>query len=131
MKKHCMAVLARRLVIAATVCSCTFLPFGAAYAMPSMGSGESSPFARADTNKDGVVDHEEFAAAFPTIQDQAFHIIDADGSNSISPEEWDGFMKGHMKDTAEHNIKAGQLMQHNGTNPNEAQEPLPLLPPDA
>ena len=130
MKKQFRALLAKQLVLGATACTLAFLPLGAlrdCAAMPNMGGG-SAAFVKADKNQDGVISHDEFAEGFPGIQDQAFHIIDADKSNTITPEEWGNFMQGHSKDTAEHNAKAG--MGGNGTMTNDGQAPLLLLPPD-
>ena len=128
MKKKFRALLVSHLVVlGVTACSLVLLPLSEGAAMPAMGGG-SSAFVKADKNQDGVISHDEFAEGFPTIQDQAFHIIDADKSNTITPEEWANFMQGHSKDTAEHNAKAG--MGGNGTMTNDGQAPLLLLPPD-
>ena len=122
MKKNFQAVMIRQLVVGAAACFLVFHPVGVSEAMPAVSSGTSAAFAKADKNQDGLIDHDEFAEGFPDIQDQAFHIIDADNTNTITPEEWDNFMKGHSAETAEHNAKAGMT--------GSSTEPLPLLPPD-
>ena len=62
------------------------------YAMPG---DMNARFVAADTNRDAVLDREEFIKAFPGMKPEAFAIIDADRNGRISQTEWAGFFKGH------------------------------------
>ncbi len=54
-------------------------------------------FSVMDVNKDGRVVIEEFRAAFPNMNENAFGVIDLNGDGAIEQAEWAQFMEGHSK----------------------------------
>lgn len=54
-------------------------------------------FASLDKNGDGKVVVEEFRAAFPNMNEQAFVVIDANQDGAIDQNEWSQFMDGHSQ----------------------------------
>lgn len=68
---------------------------GTALGGPAEGENMSGKFAAADTNKDGFLDKEEFAAAFPALKSEAFTLIDKDGDGRVSAAEWGSLSMGH------------------------------------
>lgn len=48
-----------------------------------------------DANGDGKVVVEEFQAAFPNMNKQAFSVIDANNDGGIDKKEWYDFLEGH------------------------------------
>ncbi len=53
-----------------------------------------------DVNKDGKVDLEEFKAANPNMNEQAFVIIDQNNDKGIDQAEWVEFINNHGKTPA-------------------------------
>ncbi len=82
------------------ICSMVALPMGAA-AMPGMGgkdqSVSSEKYTKMDSNKDDVIDAEEFKAAYPTMKEGVFDLIDTNTDKAISREEWMDFQVQHMQ----------------------------------
>ncbi len=74
----------------------------ACFAFPAqaMPGGMSGSFDKADANKDGFLNWEEFHAAFSSLKREAFDIIDANRDGRISKEEWNAFRVGHGKPDA-------------------------------
>lgn len=58
---------------------------------------EQDRFVKMDTNGDGKVVLEEFRAAFPNMNEQAFVLIDRNKDNAIDRVEWAEFMDNHGK----------------------------------
>lgn len=58
-----------------------------------------SRFQAMDANKDGKVVLEEFRTSFPNMNEQAFVMIDTDGSKAIEEAEWYDFMNRHARDS--------------------------------
>lgn len=58
---------------------------------------EQDSFARIDANGDGKVVLEEFRAAFPNMNEQAFVLIDRNKDQAIDRVEWAEFMDNHGK----------------------------------
>lgn len=54
-------------------------------------------FVQMDTNGDGKVVLEEFRAAFPNMNEQAFVVIDRNNDKGIDRVEWMEFMDNHGK----------------------------------
>ncbi|MFV0422903.1 calcium-binding protein [Oleidesulfovibrio sp.] len=61
-----------------------------------LAAGEE--FGRMDTNGDGVVNWEEFSAAYPSMREPAFAAIDTNNDKQMSHEEWHMFRDRHGKD---------------------------------
>lgn len=59
----------------------------------------SDRFDRMDANGDGKLVLEEFRAAFPNMNEQAFSVMDVNGNGSIERAEWFDFMEGHARGT--------------------------------
>lgn len=64
---------------------------------PSHVDPGNARFDQMDINKDGRVILEEFTAAFPNMNDQAFAVIDLNKDGAIEREEWLQFTEGHAK----------------------------------
>lgn len=86
---------------ALTASLCLAAPTLAAEAGMQPGHGGNrqaqSRFDQMDKDKDGKVVLEEFRATFPNMSEQAFGMIDVNGSNAIERAEWFDFMEGHAK----------------------------------
>lgn len=61
------------------------------------GQHMQNRFDQMDTDKDGKVVLEEFRAAYPNMNEQAFGVIDVNGNKAIERAEWFDFMEGHAK----------------------------------
>ena len=70
-----------------------------AFAMPGNKTVRTTDpaerFATMDSSKDGKVAWEEFHAARPNLNENAFKMIDADKNGGISLDEWKAFSSGH------------------------------------
>lgn len=69
-------------------------------ALPACGHAAAThpgnaKFDQMDINKDGRVILEEFQAAFPNMNEQAFGMIDLNNDGAIEREEWLQFTEGH------------------------------------
>ncbi|MDE5833858.1 MAG: calcium-binding protein [Desulfovibrio sp.] len=82
---------------------------GACLIFPVMGCAaesqapEPAPVDRFDVmdiNHDGKVVMEEFSAAFPNMNEQAFVLIDKNGDKGIERAEWIEFMENHGKSSS-------------------------------
>lgn len=92
MKKPCLQFgLASLLGITALICS---VP-GCAQQNPP--APKPDRFILMDVNKDGKVVVEEFRAAFPNMNENAFSVIDINNDGVIEEAEWNQFMEGHSK----------------------------------
>lgn len=84
------------LATVALICSAP----GCAQQKPQAPAPMPDRFAVIDTNKDGKVVIEEFRAAFPNMNENAFTVIDLNGDGFIEAAEWNQFMDGHSKSTS-------------------------------
>lgn len=79
--------------------SCAGLLLLAAFLGAQPTFAASSPaaerFDQLDTNKDGKLVLEEFRAAFPSLTEQAFVVIDKNGDGAVERAEWVEFTEGH------------------------------------
>ena len=70
-----------------------------AFAMPGNKTVRTSDpaerFAAMDSSKDGKISWEEFSAARPNLNENAFNMIDASKDGGIDLEEWKAFSSGH------------------------------------
>lgn len=73
---------------------------GCAASQPPASPPMADRFTQMDVNGDGKVVIEEFRAAFPSMGEQAFAIIDKNGDQGIDQTEWGEFMTNHAKSTA-------------------------------
>lgn len=70
---------------------------------PAAGSGvpgrlaSSDAFAGMDADRNGVLNWDEFHAAFPNMRQAAFERIDANGDALIDRQEWEAFRLSHGK----------------------------------
>lgn len=87
--------MVNKLIICACVCSCLTFSSTLTLAMPDMNSKSQSKFDQADTNKDKKLSLEEFTQGFSSINQEAFHMINKDGDDFISADEWTNFINGH------------------------------------
>lgn len=87
---------------------------GTASGAPGATAPMGGKFAAADTDKDGFLNKEEFAAAFPGLKPEAFTLIDKDGDGRISAQEWGSLSMGHGAQTPP---PAGQENKAAGTLP--------------
>lgn len=74
-----------------------------------------------DTNNDGKVVMEEFKAAFPNMNENAFLVIDKNGDKGIERAEWLEFIDNHGK---------SRQMQRRDPMNNIPGDPL-IPPPDS
>ncbi len=95
--------------------SALFLLFCAASSQ-AMPGGMSGSFDRADTNKDGYLNWEEFHAAFSSLKREAFDLIDTDKDGRISKDEWNAFRVGHGMSGTPSQIKGGATGAGNGAS---------------
>lgn len=91
---------------------------GGALADDTAGGPMGGKFAAADTDKDGFLSKEEFAAAFPGLKPEAFGLIDKDGDGKISAGEWASFYMGH----------GGSKPPPSGEGSEKGGEALPVVP---
>ena len=70
-----------------------------AFAMPGNKTVRTTDpaerFAAMDSSKDGKISWEEFSAARPNLNENAFKMIDADKDGGICINEWKNFSTGH------------------------------------
>ena len=70
-----------------------------AFAMPGNKTVRTSDpaerFAAMDSSKDGKISWEEFSAARPNLNENAFNMIDASKDGGIDLDEWKAFSSGH------------------------------------
>jgi hypothetical protein len=70
-----------------------------AFAMPGNKTVRTTDpaerFAAMDSSKDGKISWEEFSAARPNLNENAFKMIDASKDGGIDLEEWKSFSTGH------------------------------------
>lgn len=64
-------------------------------------------FKQADKDNDGKLTWEEFKAAYPKMERQAFDAIDLDKDTYISSEEWLQFLKSHQKNMGQGGMGGG------------------------
>ncbi|MBR3880160.1 MAG: EF-hand domain-containing protein [Mailhella sp.] len=91
---------------------CSLLAASPAYAMP--GAGGKAPrmtdpaarFAQMDSDASGSITWEEFHAARPNLNENAFKSIDADKDGGICPSEWTSFSSGHGKNSAKPDMES-------------------------
>lgn len=60
-------------------------------------AAQTDRFSALDTNSDGKIVIEEFRAAFPNMNEQAFAVIDYNGDKVIDRNEWAEFTSTHGK----------------------------------
>ncbi len=48
-----------------------------------------------DTDNDGTISFDEFSAQYMTWLESAYEMIDVDGDETLSSEEWDRMLKAH------------------------------------
>lgn len=73
-----------------------------AFAMPPQGVGATphsaaaeEKFKKMDSNANGAVSWDEFAAFYPQMQKAAFEAIDSSGNGTLEQQEWVSFTAGH------------------------------------
>lgn len=66
-----------------------------AEASPQTPQAAEEKFVRMDTNRDGKVIVEEFVAAYPNLNREAFAVIDRNGNGAIDRPEWLEFLEKH------------------------------------
>lgn len=86
----------KKLWIWAAIGACFTAPMpGCASEQPSQTVELQDRYDVMDTNHDGKVVLEEFTAANPNMNEQAFTIIDRDGDDGITRSEWIFFTENH------------------------------------
>ena len=76
--------------------ACLILPtFGCAEAQKAPELSSQDRFDVMDIDHDGKVTLEEFTAASPNMNEQAFVVIDKNGDKGIERTEWIEFMQNH------------------------------------
>ncbi len=107
-----------------------------AHAMPGMDgkapgktaegmSNATEKYTKMDSNGDKDVSVEEFKAAYPQMTDAVFGIINKDGKDGISLEEWMTFQTTHMQGMKE------EQASHQKPWPKESGAKLIMPPKDA
>lgn len=88
--------------LAAFIGACLILPtFGCAEARKAPEVSAQDRFDVMDIDHDGKVTLEEFSAASPNMNEQAFVLIDKNGDKGIERAEWIEFMQNHGRSAAE------------------------------
>lgn len=86
-------------------------------------------FGRMDTNGDGVVNWEEFSAAYPSMREPAFTAIDANKDKQMTHEEWHMFTNRHGKDgKGMEGMGSGMAMPPKGMMNKQGEKQL-IMPP--
>lgn len=84
---------------AALLLAISALAAAPAFAMPGNKTVRTTDpaerFAAMDTSKDGKISWEEFSAARPNLNRNAFKMIDKDADGGIGLDEWKAFSSGH------------------------------------
>lgn len=61
----------------------------------NMGRISTISFEDLDQDKSGGISFEEFQAVFPRTTEKGFAMLDSDGDNKLSKEEWQAFKDAH------------------------------------
>jgi len=106
---------------------CSLLTVSPAYAMP--GAGGKAPrvadpaarFAQMDRDSSGSITWEEFHAARPNLNENAFKSIDTDKDGGICPSEWTSFSSGHGRNSASPDMESMMKSMGGMMRPAESQ----------
>lgn len=107
----------------------------AALLLAAPAKADDEKFTRMDADKDKAVSWEEFHQAYPGMQRHAFDAIDTNKDGKISPEEWAAFRKTHsmggqgMGGMGGQGMGGGKMMPPPAHNPSEGGAKPLITPP--